>query len=276
MREFIRKCGNMALDLAAPDGLYCACCGKITDRSRTYGLCNDCMKGIKWIGARTCAKCGKRLSDMNPGDRCFSCREHEHSFDCGYTCAEYGTHERAMIYSLKYDGRSDIADKIGEIMFDRMSAEFGAEELSSMYDIVLPVPVHRSKRRIRGYNQAGLIAGRFAARAGLRCNDNILYRKRGTAKMKALDPDQRRENIRGAFAVRDFGRNDVSGRRILLIDDIYTTGATVDELAHILKEPCSELKNNRADNGPEQRGASRVDVLTFAAGGDIVKDINKD
>ncbi len=255
----LRTIGNAALDLLYPGDLYCICCGKMIDHTRTYRLCDDCMDEIRWAGTRTCDKCGKPLSDFNPGGTCFSCREHSHVFDSGYTCTSYASCERAIIFALKYGNRTDIADTIGEIMYDRMMAEFTSEELREMYDLVLPVPVHRHKRALRGYNQAELIARAFARRAGLSVDTNILLRTRETHVMRSLTPDQRRENIRGAFAVRERRRPDISGRNILVVDDIYTTGATIDEIASILKAP------------GDLPGASRVDSLVFSAGADIVK-----
>lgn len=254
-RNIFREAAGRALDLIYPPSLYCICCGKIIDVSRTYRLCNDCMDGMKWIGERTCAKCGKRLSEVNPGAVCFNCREHPHRFNRGYTCTEYGTHERAMVFALKYDGRSDIADTIGEIMADRMLAEFTLEELSDRYDLVLPVPVHLGKKSIRGYNQAALIAKSFSRRTGLHYDPDILIRVRETKMMRSLSPDQRRENIRGAFAVRKRRTPELKAKRIILIDDIYTTGATIDEIARVLGD---------AD-------ASCVDFLSFASGADVVK-----
>ena len=163
----LKKAAATALDLLYPPALYCVCCGKIIDRSRTYSLCNECMKGIKWISGRTCSKCGRELGESNPGDCCYNCRTHPHAFDRGYTCTEYGTHERAVVFSMKYDGRPDIATVTGEILADRMLAEFSRDELAAMYDAALPVPVHPSKKARRGYNQAALIAGEFCRRTSL-------------------------------------------------------------------------------------------------------------
>ena len=268
----LRTAAGAVLDLLYPPDLYCICCGKIIDESRTYRLCNDCMDGIKWVSGRTCTKCGRRLNDTNPLDTCYNCREHPHTYDRGYTCTEYGTHERAMVFALKYDGRADIAGVIGEIMADRMLAELEPEELASMYDLIVPVPVHARKKAVRGYNQAALICEAFAGRinsaltgAGLRCDDGILLRTKETHVMRSLGPDARRENIRGAFEVRKSRAKDIAGRSILLVDDIYTTGATVDEISSALKEPHEGFK------GDTCAGAARVDVLTFAAGADVVK-----
>lgn len=251
----LQNAGSMLLDLIYPDSLYCACCGKMIDESRTYRLCNECMDGMKWISDRVCSKCGRRLSDSNPTGICFNCREHPHAFDRGFTCTEYGTHERAMAFALKYDGRSDLAGVIGEIMADRMLAEFTPAELRDMYDLVLPVPVHKHKKRIRGYNQAALLAAEFVRRTGIDTNDSTLIRVKETHVMKSLGPDQRRENIRGAFALNPGRAEEIRCRSILLIDDIYTTGATIDEIATVLRSA----------------GAERVDFLTFASGADVIK-----
>ncbi len=251
----IRAFGAAALDLVYPKGLYCICCGKITDDSRTYRLCGECMDSMKWIGGRICERCGRPLADINPYDQCFICRQHKHHFDSGYTCTAYSRCERAVIFSLKYDGNADIADTIGEIMYDRMTVEFSPDELYGKYNMVLPVPIHRHKLSLRGFNQAGLIADSFASRSGIKADPYILRRERETRMMRSLSPQERRENIRGAFSIRERRRTDVSGKSILIIDDIYTTGSTIDEIAQVLKAA----------------GAERVDFLTFAAGSDMLK-----
>lgn len=261
----LSRFADSLLDLVFPPGLYCRCCGKIIDDTRTYRLCDDCMDSVKWISGRTCVKCGKHLSESNPGDECFSCRSYEHRFDRGYTCTEYGTCERAMVFALKYDGKTYLAETIGEIMADRMLAEFGSDELCDMYDLVLPVPVHRSKKLIRGFNHAALIASAFARRTGLKSSDKILERARVTHVMKSLKPDERRENIRGSFRVVPGRESLIQEKRVLLVDDIYTTGATVDEIARILNEPWKD------PSGALHPGAARADVLTFAAGADVIK-----
>ena len=92
MKKRVKSVVSSVLDLIYPPALYCVCCGKIIDETRTYRLCNDCMENIKWIDGRTCAKCGRQLGAVNPGTVCFNCREHPHSFDRGFTCTEYGTH----------------------------------------------------------------------------------------------------------------------------------------------------------------------------------------
>lgn len=257
------------LDLVYPPGLYCICCGKITDDSRTYRLCNDCMKSMNWITGRHCSKCGRPLSDNDPGDLCFGCAQRaasgrEFSFDKGHACAGYGTCEQSVIFALKYGGHADIGDTLGEVLYDRMLSEYDPYELTGMYDMVTPVPVHMEKAGTRGFNQADLIGRGFAKRAGLNYDANILVRTRRTLPMKGLGPAERTENIRGAFEVRKRKLPLIEGARILLIDDIFTTGATIDEIAGILKDPWND------DEDRMHNGAARVDFLAFAGGADII------
>lgn len=245
------------LDCIYPDSLYCICCGKIIDDSRTYRLCDDCFKSMKWIGERTCDRCGKVLSKSNPGRLCFNCREHAHSFGKGFTCTEYGAHERAIVFALKYDDRTDIARTIGEIMADRMLAIYSKQELQEKYDILVPIPVSSGKKSSRGYNQAALISEYLAKNTGLVYRGEILERRNETIAMKGLSPDERRRNIQGCFGLIDNKRSLIESAKCLVADDIYTTGATVDEVAGILLE----------------NGAEKVDFITFSAGADMVKSL---
>ena len=190
------KIGNELLDLVYPPGLYCISCGKITDDSRTYRLCNDCMAAVNWIAERHCQKCGRPLSPNDPGEICFRCSVREssgspQSFDKGYACAGYGAVEQSVIFALKYGSRPDIGNTLGEILYDRMVSEYGEDVLAGRYDLVTPVPTHRDKQAVRGYNHAGLMGKSFAKRAGLRYDPEIVKRTRPTLPMKGLSPEAR-------------------------------------------------------------------------------------
>lgn len=257
--EWLKTIGNAMLDLVYPPGLYCISCGKITDDSRTYRLCNECMQSMNWITARHCEKCGRPLADTDPGVLCFGCSRREvsgppFSFDKGHACAGYGAVEQSVIFAFKYGGYADIGDILGEILYDRMISEYGRDELASMYDLVLPIPSHRDRRLRRGFDHAALMAEGFAKRAGLQFDPGMIARTRATIPMKGLGPHERLLNIKGAFSLKNSRSALADGARILLIDDIFTTGATVDEAAGLLKE----------------HGASRVDFLAFAGGADII------
>lgn len=242
-----------ALDLVYPADLYCICCGKIIDSSRTYRLCGECFDSIRWVSGRTCLKCGKPLSEWNPEPVCRSCRENRHSFDQGITCCEYGMDARSVLFALKYSGRTDIGVTIAEIMQDRLESVRMDELLH--YDAVIAVPMYGPKMAVRGYNQAEVIAKRLAKLERLPYHPDLLIRMKGTQAMRGLSPAERRINIAGAFAVPESSEETVRGKDLLVVDDIYTTGATADAAASTLK----------------QAGAGRVDFITFAAGADVIK-----
>lgn len=268
-RSWLRRIGNEMLDLVYPPGLYCICCGKIIDESRTYRLCNDCMKSMNWNTGRRCGRCGRPLAETDPGELCFGCAQREAAgqaagYDKGHACTGYGACAQAVIFSLKYGGRADIGDTLGEMLYDCMLSQYGPDELAGMYDLVIPVPIHRDKLKRRGFNHAELIGRGFAERAGLCFDGGALVRTRGTVPMKGLSPEERRANIRGAFEIENSRLPQISDARILLIDDIFTTGATIDELSRLLKDPWTDCEGN------VHNGAKLVDFLTFAAAGDMI------
>lgn len=218
------------------------------------------MNEIKWAVGTTCLRCGKPLSDRNPREICFNCIENPHQFDRGHCCSEYGSIERSIIFALKYKSHTEIAPTIAEIMYDRMQSiypNWGPE----YYDYIIPIPMFRGKRLIRGYNQAELISTELSKLSGISHRPDILIRTKDSKAMRGLEPDKRKNAIQGAFSISDgnlISRSDsleIVGKRILLIDDIYTTGATIDEASKVLRKA----------------GASRIDFLSFASGADVVK-----
>ena len=186
---------------------------------------------------RTCDKCGKLLGDHNPLSICYNCREHGHSFDRGYTCTEYGLYEKEIIFNLKYKRKTHLAPIIAEIMYDRLEAA-GIEEYP---DIIIPVPMYVTKE--------------LARLMGIEYRADVVMRCKSTGVMKRLSPEERLNNVRSAFEVYEGMRRKIFGKNIFIVDDIYTTGATVDSITRLLKAA----------------GVSRADVMTFAAGADMVK-----
>ncbi|MEE3361954.1 MAG: ComF family protein [Anaerovoracaceae bacterium] len=231
-----------------PGNIYCVCCGAVIDATRPYSLCDKCMERFRWADGRTCAKCGKPLGDAWKHDICADCREREHVFDKGFTCLQYGLYEKRLIAEYKYLRKKYIARVISEIMYDRMECE----DIS--YDIVTAVPVHRSRLKTRGFDQAALCASMFAERAGTEYADSLV-RVKHTRAMKSLNAEERKINISGAFAAAAGAADRIKGKDVLLVDDIYTTGSTADVCAAVLKN----------------EGARAVYVLTLASGGNMIK-----
>ena len=264
MRQIVKKVMEGIGRAVFPVDIYCICCGSVIDSTRMYSLCDSCIVKFQWAGEGLCRKCGKLLGTNWTHDICYDCRTIRHYFDKGYTCCQYDLYARAVVMDLKYRDKSYIGRIIGDIMADRMESELDNYDMpEKKYDLVIPVPVSKERMKERGYNQAGLIASRFAERMGIPYDETVLIRSSKTVAMKDLNAMQRRLNIKGAFEVTERGKKliraelkmgeydkDGQAKSLMLIDDIYTTGATLDECARVLKEA----------------GAERVDVLTFAAG----------
>ena len=156
------------------------------------------------------------------------CRGREHMFDRARTLYEYGT-AAPSLYRFKYKGRQEYADFYGEEM-GKYLGEF-IRRVSP--DVLVPVPLHRKKLKSRGYNQAACLARALGKSLNLPVDEKLVKRIRNTAPMKRLNPTERQNNLKKAFNI---GRNDVKlYDRIILVDDIYTTGTTLDEISALLK-----------------------------------------
>ena len=246
-----------------PSNIYCLVCGALIDESRPYSLCDYCVKRMHWINEgvmedgsiqRVCAKCGKALLPTYHGNLCYDCISRKHYFEKGFSCLTYGLHERELMMDLKYNGKSYIAAKMGELLFDRMAKEILSGNLS--VDVVCSVPVSVTRLRKRGYNQAELMAKAFVKQweqvtKAPTYNGSMLYRTKDTQMLRGLNPAERVLAMDGAFAVKTSEKQQLQGKNILLIDDIYTTGATADACSKVLLE----------------NGASKVFLLTLASGG---------
>lgn len=235
------------LEAVYPSGIYCISCGSIIDSSRDYALCDSCIKHFHWPGLKTCGKCGKILADGYRHDLCWDCRSYDHDFDRGFTCVQYGLLERGVLMDYKYRGKSYIGRKLGDILYDRMALE------DVEYDLIVPVPSSPERQKKRGYNQAQVMAKVLARRKGVVCGSELLVRVKKTVPMKGLGATERYENLKNAFAVSPKSHYTVAGRKILVVDDIYTTGSTLDACSRVLREA----------------GAAAVYVLTFACGDNI-------
>lgn len=245
--------GKSILELLFPSNIYCICCGNLIDNSRPYALCDQCLESLHWANGRTCYKCGKAIADteqraildkIREGEElCDDCKQNKHFFERGFICMQYGNKEKEMIHNYKFNGCAYMGQKFGEIMLDRILLEH------LQVDTVMAVPMHPKKQMKRGYNQSELMAKVVAKGLGVVYNNQVLVRKYYKAPMNKLDAEQRYANVKAAYGIAKQSLKP-SNQSILLIDDIYTTGNTVDECSRLLMEA----------------GAKKVYVLALAAG----------
>lgn len=209
-------------------------------------FCPGCLQALVPLEHPLCACCGTMVSGGDgPEPLCAACRDQTPAFDRARAAFAYRGSLREVIQCLKYRGKTQLARPLGRLMH----AVYRSFWQPPAVDLILPVPLHQRRLRERGFNQALLLVRRWPRAAGeprMPLDCSVLVRTRATAPQAGLDRSARRANISGAFAVRHPER--VAGRRLLLVDDVITTGATVGECARVLK----------------QSGAAGVDVLALA------------
>ena len=217
------------LRLLYPQG--CPACGA----PGAAALCDECRARIEVRPAEgCCAVCGKTLVERDEAlggasTVCRACREARPAFDLARSAALFRGPVRELVHGLKYGGAVWAAPVLGELLHGCFLAHFAAERP----DLVVPVPLHPFKRIRRGYNQSELLARDLSRRLGLPCAPRLLSRVRATATQTRMDAAARRRNVAGA--VRPSRAPAVFGRRLLLVDDVMTTGATFGAAAAALR-----------------------------------------
>lgn len=215
---------HLILDLLFPR--RCPLCGKISN-----GICADCAKKIRYVRQPFCYRCGRPLAG-DEDEFCPACSTRPFAFTQGRALYVYADPVREAMHAVKYKNKREYLEYFADDLARRLGGVIRGWDPQAL----IPVPMYPQARRRRGYNQAELLAGRLGARLGLPvCG--ALQKIRKTADQKELDDRARRTNLRGAFAVRK--KFCVDGRlpweRVVLVDDIYTTGSTVHEAAKTLR-----------------------------------------
>ncbi len=193
---------------------------------RPFGhkICPECLPKRKLLKAPYCMKCGKKLQDE--GELCGDCGRNAHVYVRGRALYEYES-VAASVYKFKYGGRQEYADFFGE----ELACHLGDFIRNVKPDALVPIPLHRKRQNRRGYNQAALLADALERYTGVPVQHNFLLRTKNTTPLKYLNPKERQNNLKKAFII---GRNDVKLKKVILVDDIYTTGSTMDEAAKML------------------------------------------
>lgn len=190
-----------------------------------------------------CPVCGRYFPSREGGDRpCGTCLKKRRTFRRAKALALYEGPVMEAIHRMKYQGRLDLAKPFAGLVLESLPRM----EFAMDWDIVVPVPLHIRRLRERGFNQSALLAGSIGKTLGIPVDVFSLKKTRTTPPQVGLTMKERMKNVKGVFQVME--ENVVKGRSVLLCDDVFTTGATVSECAHILRKA----------------GAKSVDVLTLA------------
>lgn len=217
-------------------------------------FCTPCRQ-VAWVRSPMCTQCGLPfVSDQGVDHLCGHCAEAVINFDAARAAAMYQHCLRTLIHDFKYRGREYLAESLGRLLWAALIKHWDPDD----FDTILPVPLHWRRLYRRGFNQAALLMRcwpRAASEAGMlfdhgKIARRLLIRQHRTASQTGLNRRQRKSNLRRAFTLGD-RQAEVRGRRILIVDDVFTTGATVDACGRVLK----------------RAGAISVKVLTLARAG---------
>ena len=215
--------GRKILDILFPR--RCVICDEITDQMGE-AVCRKCRGRILYIKEPCCMKCGKQLR-KGEQEYCEDCERNPHLYIQGKALYDYGSMADS-IFRFKYAGRMEYADFYGKELYEK---EAGWLSLIRP-DALVPVPAHPSRKRKRGYNQAELVARHLSRLSGIPVKNSLICRTKRTQPLKNLSHAERQNNLKKAFKIL---RNDVKLSTILIIDDIYTTGSTIDSMSEVLQ-----------------------------------------
>jgi ComF family protein len=232
--QALRSFGGFALDFVLPP--RCPGCGVIV--ADLHSFCSDCWKLIEFLGDGGCEACGMPLqaTDMST---CAVCLAQPPRIARTRAAVAYHDLSRGVAIRLKYGRKVALA---------RTMARYMAPLIDTSADdcLLVPVPLHRSRLWWRGFNQAALVARELSRRLQIDADPFVLRRTKRTPPLKGMSPLQRRKAVAGAFRVADESR--VAGKRIILVDDVLTTGSTAEACARMLRKA----------------GAARVDLVSWA------------
>lgn len=222
--------------------LYPRCCPVCHEvlRNQDRLICERCERQLRPIGEPRCFKCGKPVGEEE--EYCSDCLQNPHVFDRGRGIFVYDERMRRSLVRYKYYGCREYGD-----FYSRAMCLYARNELALWKpDLIVPVPVHKTKERARGFNQAAYLAERISGFTGIGADLTLVRKVCKTKSQKKLTARQRQENLKKAF----WAERRIPGLRILVVDDVYTTGSTMDAMAECLR----------------QNGAERVYFLTVCIG----------
>lgn len=236
INQTIRDIGGGLTDLLYPP--RCAVCDTILPiwekENKKQGICEACIGKLRYLTEPCCLKCGKEI-ESEDAEYCVDCETQVRSYEKGFPLYNYVPPVSDAVLAMKYNNRQEYAEFYGREIAKRFGATFRNMGRKA---VLIPVPLHKKRFQKRGYNQAELIADAIGKYAGISVKKDILIRIEDTKPQKELDDKEREHNINRAFRMRD---DSLAPEVALLVDDIYTTGATIEACTRVLKKAGTKL-----------------------------------
>ena len=216
IKAFLEYSRRTAADLLFPR--RCPVCGGVA-MPKGRLICPACLKQLSFVSSPACMKCGKEIGSREQ-EYCADCIRRKKSFERGFALLNYDSRAAASMAAVKYHNKREYLD-----FYARAAAlRFGKQFRQAGIQVIVPVPVHASRLKTRGFNQAAVLAEKLSAELGIPWEE-LLIRVKKTDPQKSLGSAERLKNLRGAFeAEQEAGKWE----RVLLVDDIYTTGSTAE------------------------------------------------
>ena len=214
-----REIVNALLDIVYP--IYCGGCGKTG-----YPVCRECIASFTMVeDDLACPICGRWVGGKTV---CGECLQHERGFEEGYFGFYFEEKLREALHSFKFRGRKDVGKWLVHIIEKKIAS------LSHRFDCIIPIPVTEKRLKERGFNQSFIIGNEISKITGKPIYHSVLFKVKETKDQFSLHRDERRKNVKGVFAAKDVERIDA--KRILLVDDLLTTGCTAKEASRVLRK----------------------------------------
>ena len=220
-----KKFKENLLNIFFPKDIKCLICGRELDTNTLYCICDSCMEELPFNTGKTCLRCDSAIS--SDANYCVNCKNSAPQYKRNKSVFLYDGVVKKFVRQLKFDNKKFYASTLSNFI----ASEY--VKLNKDFDIIIPVPIHKDREKRRGYNQATLLCTSLKEKLKLNVDENVLTKERATRSQAYLSREEREKNLEDAFKVVD--RKLVKGKTILLVDDVFTTGTTINECAKTLR-----------------------------------------
>lgn len=231
MKNFFKKTYQTFLEVLFPSNYKCMFCGRDIDSENDIPYCEDCAHEMPFNRGKRCKICDAAIGEDD--EVCDHCKDYHKTFDRAYAPMIYEGRVKSLILKFKNDNGKYLAPKFAKVIYNYIKQE------NILFDLIVPVPLSEKSFKKRRYNQSALIAKELSTLTNVPCSETALLKFKETKHQKELGFSDRQRNLHGAFKVTN--KKKVFGKNVLIVDDIITTCATVNECSKVLKKYCNKV-----------------------------------